>query len=611
MQKNSKFNTLSKIQSDAFEAIQTAGKETSGIVVMPCGTGKTAVAILAAINTGRKVLFLSFEKQGVIQIFNAILKNTTIYPGHVIAYTADIKKTPNTVSCYMSTTYAMFAGGAHSRSKATMDTRKFVLETANWDLVVLDEVHHAAASTYQTLVQQLKKNSRRILGFTASLCRTEQQESAHGLNGAALDAHNAERFAFIGPVLFRRNCVEVEAQGLIAKTRRMQIEVSLEPAFSAARDLVQGPTRKYVDSLHPRKLRALCMLVKMHTALGEVGMVFVNHLLHTKTIHALLGNRWAVLAGSNAHGLQGIHSAEHNASIVASFNAGELDGIITTPVGESALDATNPDFKYAVTIDAHGGPAAACQKLGRLSRTERLHRADDESEGVFLTRALNAQKHAAYYELVTSGTEEMTAALSRHAQFKADGYAACQHVSYAQLCRQFDAYAETTRQRAAENHGGAEELLLLPYETPVEQTKLLLETLSYVDLGVADKAGQAQAAKRRREHHDAKKKTEEKSQTAKHSLFRAKARADHKALKIKNKAVRQEAASIRQAAVEGAGLSENVRSVLAQLPIDKTVFDQLGIELSSHTATTTTTAAAATAATLLEPSDDEEPEKSG
>tara|TARA_B110000444_G_scaffold227788_1_gene233152 strand:- start:1018 stop:2196 length:1179 start_codon:yes stop_codon:yes gene_type:complete len=290
------------------------------------------------------------------------------------------------------------------------------MNTIKWDLVVLDETHHAAAATYMPFIQKLRANTKRVLGFTGTLCRTDVNEIVSSNTRAAqMEKH----FDFIGPVLFSRTCLELEKEGLIAKVRRMEIQINMTSNFKAAAQVVSNPsTKKYVESLHPEKLNALWMLVTMHTKMGDVGMVFVNHLLHAKTIQELLGNKWEVLSGSNAHGEDGNHSTEANAEIVARFNEGKLSGIVSTPVGESALDAVNPDFRYAIVIDAHSGPASASQKLGRLSRTNRLSPIPEETATAYRNRRLAAQKQASYYEIVTLETEEMTAAANRRKQFE-------------------------------------------------------------------------------------------------------------------------------------------------------------------------------------------------
>ena len=128
----------------------------------------------------------------------------------------------------------------------------------------------------------------------------------------------------------------------------------------------------------------------------------------------ILGPRWKALSGSSAHGDDDKHTAEQNAKIVAEFNAGELDGIVSTSVGESAADFHNPRFVYIVIVDAHGGNASAAQRDGRLARTPRVERSTveraeggerAESDASLLRRRLAVQKSAFLYDLVTPKTE--------------------------------------------------------------------------------------------------------------------------------------------------------------------------------------------------------------
>ena len=172
----------------------------------------------------------------------------------------------------------------------------------------------------------------------------------------------------------------------------MQVAVALTDHFSVALAEASGSCKLYLQALNPQKLNATWMLVQMHTALGHVGMIFCDHLLPAKTLKSVLGARWEVLSGGNAHGTEGSHTAQVNADIVKRFNDGALDGLIATPVGESALDVHNTKFRYAIVIDAHGGQAPASQKLGRLSRTPRVLRKPDESAEDHAKRVKQQQK---------------------------------------------------------------------------------------------------------------------------------------------------------------------------------------------------------------------------
>ena len=558
LKKESPYNQLSEPQEQAMAAIRATSD--SGIIVLPCGGGKTALALLAAVEAGNKVLFFNFEKQGVMQVADAILNHTTVTEKQLCVYSAECKTQPNTLMCYMVTTYAMFSSTSN-RSSETARVREFVT-TTKWDLVVLDECHHAPAETYMPLIKVLIENSHRVVGLTGTLCRSEALSGAD--SKLSRDEANAQRFAFIGKVLYSRTCAELEAAGLIAKVCRAEIGVRMTPHFVAAYDRVQGPSKQYLQALNPDKLNALWMLVSMHRAMGHVGMIFCNHLLPAKIINRHLGSRWETLAGGNAYGTEGTHTAQKNAGLVKRFNNGELDGLIATPVGESALDVVNTRFRYAIVVDAHGGQAPAGQKLGRLSRTPRVLPNPGETPEALTERLKRSQKQAVYYEIVTLDTEEVTAALERDVQFRHDGYA-------------------VKRKEYPELRTAAEKLNFMeadaPFSSDVAQLKLLVECLSYSDLGNVECAGRAKAQETLQPHHEAVKAAVRKVGTSKHSIFKErhqKALARTRAQLPQRKA---EAAAAKREVIDNAPLAEAAVRVLRSLDIDADLLAKAGIEL--------------------------------
>ncbi len=545
---NSKFLRPSEPQAQALEAIRAT--RASGIVVLPCGAGKTAVFLQAALEAGNRVLFLNYEKQGVMQVADAIREHTNVKDAHLCVYSSEVKKDPNHLLCYMATTYSMFSSTSN-RSNETNKVRKFVFNTP-WDLVVLDECHHAWAQTYRPLVEELLKTSKRVLGFTGTLCRSETVASAGVSTSARKEAH-AKQFAFIGDVLYSRTCAELEAAGLIAKVRRMEVAVVLTDQFKVAHERAGGPNKMYLQALNPQKLNAVWMLVQMHKAMDHVGMIFCNHLLPAKTLKAFLGPQWGVLSGGNAYGTEGTHTAQENATIVKRFNKGELDGLIATPVGESALDVFNPNFRYAIVIDAHGGQAPASQKLGRLSRTPRVFARPNESPEDLARRIKRDQKEASYYEIVTTNTEEETAARARHVQFLDDGYDVIR-ADYDKIVAHA-AKIDVQEQEA-------------PFFDPAAQLRLLVDCLSYQELGVVESEGNAKAAEVMQPLKDLTKTLKRKRDTAKNPLFRDR----HKERLIRTRAQiperKAEASVAKREVIDGAAMSEAAACVLRMLQVD-------------------------------------------
>ena len=564
LKSDSKFNYPSEPQAQALAAI--CATQDSGIVELPCGTGKTMIALRCAAGAGRKhVLFLNFEQVGAVQVVNAIREHTTVNERHICLYTTGCKTEPNKKACYMVTTYAMFSAKT-GRSDATERVRQFVL-TNTWDLVVLDECHHAWAKTFRELVERLAQNARRVIGFTGTLCRNEPlvgEEDAH--HTLTRQEANEKQFAFIGRVLYSRTCAEMEAEGLIAKVRRLEVDIDMTIHFAAAHAQVAGPPKQYLQALNPEKLNAVWMLVELHHRIGDIGMIFVNHLLPAKTIKAFLGARWEVLAGGNAHGTDGTHTARSNAELVRRFNAGELDGLIATPVGESALDVYNARFRYAIVVDAHSGHASAAQKLGRLSRTPRLPPDPGESAEAHAAHLRRVQKRASYYEIVTRNTEETSAARARDVQFLHDGYD-CAYVDYAAL-----------RARAAQ--AGIVEADA-PFATAAAQLSLLVECLSYQDLGHAECAGNAKAAETLFPHQREVKRLKAKVHGSTSALFRER----HQQRLVRTQALlplrKAEARAAKRGVMERAPLPEAAASVLRALDLDADLLASADIALPS------------------------------
>lgn len=543
----SKFNRPSEPQAQALEAIRATTE--SGIVVLPCGAGKTAVFLQAALEAGNRVLFLNFEKQGVMQVASAISEHTTVGERQLCAYSSDLKTEPNTLLCYFVTTYSMFSSSGN-RSEATTRVRNFVLNTP-WDLVVLDECHHASAETYKPLVEHLVKSAKRVLGFTGTLCRSEVSAAHHSPEERQLA--NAQEFEFIGKVLHSRTCAELEAAGLIAKVRRVELAVHFTPLFSDASGLVGGQQKQYLQALNPQKLNALWALVNLHRSMGHVGMIFTNHLLPAKSVKALLGPRWEILSGGNAHGTEGVHTAQANAELVKKFNSGKLDGLIATPVGESALDVHNPNFRYAIVIDAHSGQAPASQKLGRLSRTPRVLRTEGEDDASFRKRLLAEQKVATYYEIVTHDTEEETAAAARDVQFEHDGYTKTS-MEYRELFK--------TVERVGVLESRA------PLFGEEAQLRLLVECLGYHDLGLVETEGRAKASKVLEPHQKRVKTLEHKAHTAKSALFRERHKQQLQRTRAELPKRKAEAQQAKREMIASAAMSEAAASVLRKLQVD-------------------------------------------
>lgn len=559
LKSDSKFQRPSAIQAEARNAIEACAPQ-SGIVVLPCGTGKTAIFIDAALQAGVRVLFLCYEKQGVLQVAESIKSETTVRDSQLCVYTSHIKKHPNSTFCYMVTTYGMFTDRANASSETTRTVKAFVLST-EWDLVVCDEVHHAAASTYKPLIELLAKKARRVLGFTGTLCRHEfrsQQETAIREGVISRESAMHDQFKFIGPVLYSRSCRDLETDGLIAKLHLMEVHAPMTTQFTVAHGVAQGSARKYVESLHPNKLKVVWQLVQMHRKVGHIGMIFVYHLLHAKVLQEMLGDEWEILSGGSAYGTDGVHTAEANANIIKRFNDRKLTGIISTAVGESALDAFHDDFRFGIVVDGHSGAASASQRLGRLSRTPRIEKIDGELESQFCARRMACQKHAAYYDVVTPGTEEANAALARRAQFEYEGYNVDTLRTHDAL---FDA-ASTTQMAPC------------VYDDEDACLGLLIDTLSYRALGDVEVGARAESKATRNSHLGQIKELKQAAEKAKSAVMKERKLSRVKILQKQTTTIAK-----NRVAMNGRVVSETARKVLRQLGTPLSTLKRIGVSI--------------------------------
>ena len=564
---SSKFHTLSIPQTAADKAI--CATEESGIVVFPCGAGKTALFIREATRKTRNcrnILVLSYESQGVLQTADVVLEETDVGRHHLCCYTAEKRTDPNDFACFMVATYSMFAGADSAQSRDTRRVSEFVFVKTEWDLVVLDECQHAPADTFREVVEKLKPKAKRILGFTGTLCRSQLGASTEErIRNEEITREKAteEYFAFIGPVLFRRSCADLEATGDIAKLHLKRIEtpaISHEAYFCRAHTLTEGVTRLYLAGMHPCKLDALWRILHMHQRRGDQGMIFVDHLVHAAVLKTFLGNRCEVLAGSEMEDMARSTSAVSNRELVKRFNAGTLDVLIATPVGESSLDTYSNKFKFIIVFDAHGGPAAASQRLGRAARTTRVIRGKHESDKALTERQRKHQKVGYYYELVTPLTEEWQAADKRREQFQAEGYE-IPTIKY----DVFMSIMETAT------------FPPFPYASEDAQIRLLHRIVTHQDRQAAETAGRKAARSVRDSHRDAIRQCKRKEAGSPNPLFKERYAQEARRLKKAKQDVQAQATAERGKAILEHRAPEEARKLFDLLLISPKRLRELGL----------------------------------
>lgn len=547
------FNPTSKFleKSEFQEAMMDKIHETEAkhfIIVAPCGCGKSAVIIEALMAAGTLGLILCYESQGVYQMKEAILNNTNIPGSNLYVYsgsTRDIPPPPGVSSCVLITTYGMVADTKAHRNQTSRAVRKFVC-SAQWDLVCCDEFHHAGAATYKPLIQGLKVTANRVIGFTATLYRSE-----HCTGGKLSMKEEEEAFKWFGPVVYRTCCRKLEDAGLIAKIRRSVVWCKFTPEIGEAYEQATGLQKTYLAALNPLKLNALVAICHFHKKVyGHAGIVFANHLIVAEVARECLGDGWAMLSGGAALGTTEHHSPDGNNEIVTKFNNGELDGMICTAVGESSMDVHIERFCYVCVLEADSGIASAGQRLGRVARSERINAKDGESPEELVDRRRTEQKNAAYYDLLTDCDADRDAAKQRQRLFDAEGYDAVENLPYDQTMQQ------------------AEELqCALPYTGLCDILPLLKRVLMYSTLRKACAEASAAAASHNEEARLLVEARKAAAQHSKSALFRHRAKQMIPSAQLGYKRKKQESKEIEHDQIKNLRMDASTKKIFQSLNI--------------------------------------------
>jgi superfamily II DNA or RNA helicase len=441
---DSKYQNLNQFQKAALTSISNAkNTDSNHVVVLPCGTGKTALALAYMIQYP-KILYLTYEKASISQVISTIKQHTNARESHIVDLSSSKIEDINPHAHIIICSYA-FLSKQLGTSTAKSSIGSFILNS-QFDVVVFDECHHTASNTYYPLAIYLLKQSNRSLAMTATFERSDDRD-----------------LSFLGNTIYKTTAREVSAAGLIANINVCQIFIDRSALAEKAHAKVNGIQCTYINALHVNKLRIAKSIIDAHLQCQHKIYVSVEHLLSTKIYKRIFKN-FEVLSSGTAVGADSFESQDaHNLNAIKRFNdervlpssSRYVPGLISTAVAESAVDLNHPAFCAMIVADAHGGTASALQRIGRLARTN-----------------FSQQKTAFVYELVTNSSTEQTAAAKRCHAYQNEGYSVMQ-LSCEEFCNQFNT------SECAEDK--------MPDRMPDER-KLLLEILSYNEIAAGPSA---------------------------------------------------------------------------------------------------------------------------
>ncbi|GAA4914637.1 DEAD/DEAH box helicase [Stackebrandtia albiflava] len=318
--------TLRPYQRQAVDAFWAGG---SGVVVLPCGAGKTLVGAAAMAQASATTLILVTNSVSVHQWRRELVARTSLTEDEIGEYSGERKEIrPVTIATYQVLT-------ARSRGEFRhLD----VFGARDWGLVVYDEVHLLPAPIFRFSADL---QARRRLGLTATLVREDGRE--------------ADVFSLIGPKRFDAPWRDVEAQGWIAPARCTEVRVTLTDAERMAYAVCEEVDRYRAAATMDSKLPVVESLVARHP--GEQILV----------IGAYLDQLEALAARLDAPLVQGNTRTKQREELFAAFRSGELRTLVVSRVGNFSIDL--PEATVAIQVSgSFGSRQEEAQRLGRVLR---------------------------------------------------------------------------------------------------------------------------------------------------------------------------------------------------------------------------------------------------
>ncbi|WP_134774068.1 DNA repair helicase XPB [Ornithinimicrobium flavum] len=301
----------------------------SGVVVLPCGAGKTLVGAGAMARSSTTTLILVTNTVSARQWREELLRRTSLTEDEIGEYSGARKEIrPVTIATYQVLT---------TRRKGTYPHLD-LLDARDWGLVVYDEVHLLPAPIFRMTADL---QARRRLGLTATLVREDGRES--------------DVFSLIGPKRYDAPWKDIEAQGWIAPADCVEVRVTMPESMRMAYAVAEPDERYRFAASAPAKDAVVHQLVERHP--GEPTLVIGQYLDQLE----LLADRL------DAPLITGATTVPQRQELFRQFREGEIDLLVVSKVANFSIDL--PEASVAIQVSGtFGSRQEEAQRLGRLLR---------------------------------------------------------------------------------------------------------------------------------------------------------------------------------------------------------------------------------------------------
>lgn len=350
---------------DAFEGSEGMGG--SGLLVLPCGAGKTVIGMAVLERLQCECLILTSNTTSVRQWIQELQDKTTITSEQIGEYSGQKKQVkPVTVATYQILT--------HRKSKDADFTHIKLLSERQWGLIIYDEVHLLPAPVFRATADI---QATRRLGLTATLVREDGCEQ--------------DVFSLIGPKLYDMPWKELEQQGWIANVQCQEIRVPFTPELRSNYLEAEVKHQFRLAAENPAKLAVIRRILGHHE--GMPALVIGQYLDQLESIAREI----------EAPLISGTMSQQERVKWFEAFRRGEIKTIVVSKVANFAVDL--PDAAVALEISgSFGSRQEEAQRLGRILRPK------------------SGENKAYFYALVSEDSKEQEFALRRQMFLVEQGY---------------------------------------------------------------------------------------------------------------------------------------------------------------------------------------------
>lgn len=346
-------------------AVEKFAQGGSGVVVLPCGAGKTLVGAAAMARFDTNTLILVTNTVAARQWREELLARTDLLEQDIAEYSGSTKQlAPVTIATYQILTTKRKGEFAHLE----------LLNARDWGLIIYDEVHLLPAPIFKMTADL---QARRRLGLTATLVREDGRES--------------DVFSLIGPKRFDAPWKDIEAQGYIAPAKCFEIRISLPDDQRMNYAISDADARFRIAATAKAKLPMLRKLLDKYPA--EPTLIIGQYLDQIEEVSQAL----------NIPKLTGETPVEEREKLFKDFRTGKLPALVVSKVANFSIDL--PEASLAIQISgSFGSRQEEAQRLGRLLRPKQDGRT------------------ALFYTLIARDTVEQDFAQNRQRFLAEQGY---------------------------------------------------------------------------------------------------------------------------------------------------------------------------------------------